>query len=124
MNPLRSLRDYVDRLKALGEIQEIDIEVDWHLELGAIIRRCYELKAPAPLFNRIKGIEAGFRVLGAPATPLPYPTQPSPTSLSWPTETSMYPRTRFSWNRLRRPLYSLLARSAQSGSGPPRATHA
>src|SRR5260370_33754465 len=67
MNRLRSLRDYVDRLQALGEIQEIDVEVDWHLEMGAIIRRCYELQAPAPLFNTIKGIDRGFRVLGAPA---------------------------------------------------------
>src|SRR6266480_2673419 len=67
MNCLRSLREYVDQLKTLGEIQEIDVEVDWNLEMGAIIRRCYELRAPAPLFNRIKGIEPGFRVLGAPA---------------------------------------------------------
>jgi UbiD family decarboxylase len=67
MNRLRSLREYVEALQALGEIQEIDIEVDWHLEMGAIIRRCYELQAPAPLFNTIKGIEPGFRVLGTPA---------------------------------------------------------
>jgi 4-hydroxy-3-polyprenylbenzoate decarboxylase len=61
------LREYIDALKALGEIQEIAAEVDWHLELGAIVRRSYELRAPAPLFERLKGIEAGFRVLGAPA---------------------------------------------------------
>ena len=67
MNRLKSLREYVDQLKALGEIQEIDVEVDWNLEMGAIIRRTYELQAPAPLFTRIKGIEPGFRVLGAPA---------------------------------------------------------
>jgi 4-hydroxy-3-polyprenylbenzoate decarboxylase len=67
MNRLASLREYIDRLKALGEIQEIDVPVDWDLEMGAIIRRSYELRAPAPLFNRINGIEPGFRVLGAPA---------------------------------------------------------
>jgi 4-hydroxy-3-polyprenylbenzoate decarboxylase len=67
MQPFRSLQDYITRLQTLGEIQEIDIEVDWHLEMGAIIRRSYELQAPAPLFNRIKGIDPGFRVLGAPA---------------------------------------------------------
>lgn len=67
MNHCKSLREYIDRLRALGEIQEIDVEVDWNLEMGAIIRRSYELRAPAPLFNRIKGIERGFRVLGAPA---------------------------------------------------------
>ena len=64
---IKSLRDYIDELKALGEIQEIDVEVDWNLEMGAIIRRSYELRAPAPLFKCIKGIERGFRVLGAPA---------------------------------------------------------
>src|SRR6516225_10062599 len=67
MKRLKSLREYIDALHALGEIQEIDVEVDWNLEMGAIIRRSYELRAPAPLFNRIKGIEPGFRVLGAPA---------------------------------------------------------
>jgi 4-hydroxy-3-polyprenylbenzoate decarboxylase len=67
MRRLKSLREYIDALAALGEVQPIDTEVDWHLELGAITRRCYELRAPAPLFNRIKGIEPGFRVLGAPA---------------------------------------------------------
>src|ERR1700731_3468788 len=67
MKHLKSLREYIDQLKAIGEVQEIDVEVDWSLEMGAIIRRSYELQAPAPLFNRIKGIEPGFRVLGAPA---------------------------------------------------------
>lgn len=64
---LKSLREYIDALKAIAEIQEIDKEVDWNLEIGAISRRCYETGAPAPLFNSIKGIEKGFRVLGAPA---------------------------------------------------------
>jgi 4-hydroxy-3-polyprenylbenzoate decarboxylase len=67
MHRLKSLREYLDSLRALGEIQEIDAEVDWHLEMGAVIRRACELRAPAPLFTRIKGIERGFRVLGAPA---------------------------------------------------------
>jgi 4-hydroxy-3-polyprenylbenzoate decarboxylase len=67
MRHLASLREHIDELRALGELQEIDVEVDWELEMGAIIRRSYDLRAPAPLFNRIKGIESGFRVLGAPA---------------------------------------------------------
>jgi len=66
MKHLKSLREYIDALKEIGEIQEIDQEVDWNLEIGAIIRRSYDLKAPAPLFNNIKDIEKGFRVLGAP----------------------------------------------------------
>jgi UbiD family decarboxylase len=67
MQQFKSLREYIEKLGSIGEIQEIETEVDWNLELGAIIRRCYELGAAAPLFNRIKGIEPGFRVLGAPA---------------------------------------------------------
>jgi 4-hydroxy-3-polyprenylbenzoate decarboxylase len=67
MKHLHSLRDHLELLRSLGEIQDVNIEVDLHLEIGAIIRRSYELKAPAPIFTRIKGIERGFRVLGAPA---------------------------------------------------------
>lgn len=68
MTHLRSLREYIEELRALGDVQPIDEEVDWNLEIGAIIRRSYDLAAPAPLFNRIKGYEgSGFRVLGAPA---------------------------------------------------------
>ena len=63
---LKDLRAYVEALRDIGEVQDIDQEVDWNLEIGAIIRRSYELRAPAPLFNRIGGIEPGFRVLGAP----------------------------------------------------------
>ena len=54
-------------MAAIDEVQTIDKEVDWQLEIGAIARRCYETGAPAPLFNTIKGIESGFRVLAAPA---------------------------------------------------------
>src|SRR6476646_3698337 len=67
MKCLKSLREYVDALRGFGEIQDVDAEADWNLEMGAIIRRSYELRAPAPLFNTIPGIEPGFRVLGAPA---------------------------------------------------------
>lgn len=63
---LKSLREYIDALAEIGEVQPIDKAVDWNLEMGAIARRCYEIGAPAPLFNTIKGIELGFRVLAAP----------------------------------------------------------
>ncbi len=66
MKHLKSLREFVDALAANGEVQPIDLEVDWNLEIGAITRHSYELRAPAPLFNTIKGIDKGFRVLGAP----------------------------------------------------------
>ncbi|HEX5438322.1 MAG TPA: UbiD family decarboxylase [Gemmatimonadaceae bacterium] len=62
-----SLREYIDALRAIGEAVDVTPEVDWNLEIGAIIRRCYEIGAPAPLFNHITGIGNGFRVFGAPA---------------------------------------------------------
>jgi len=64
---LKDLREYLSVLDSMGELQEIDVEVDWNLEIGAIIRRAYDLRAPAPLFNNIKDIEEGFRVLGGSA---------------------------------------------------------
>ncbi len=64
MKQLKDLREYLSVLDSIGELQEIDAEVDWNLEIGAIIRRAYDLRAPAPLFNNIKDIEDGFRVLG------------------------------------------------------------
>jgi 4-hydroxy-3-polyprenylbenzoate decarboxylase len=72
----RSPREHLDALRAIGELQEIDQEVDWNLEIGTITRRIYETGGPAVLFNRIKGIEAGFRVLGAPAGISARPGQP------------------------------------------------
>lgn len=67
MQPLLSLRDYIAALRSINEVQEIDQEVEIDLEVGAIIRRCYETSSPAPLFNRIRGVPHGFRILGAPA---------------------------------------------------------
>jgi 4-hydroxy-3-polyprenylbenzoate decarboxylase len=67
MAQLKSFREYVDALAAIGEVQPIAREVDWNLEMGAITRRCNELGAPAPLFERVTGIAPGYRALGAPA---------------------------------------------------------
>jgi 4-hydroxy-3-polyprenylbenzoate decarboxylase len=66
---LKSLREFVDELDAVGELQQIDTETDWNLEIGAIIRRSYDLRAPAPLFTNITDYQdTGFRVLGAPGS--------------------------------------------------------
>ena len=44
----KSYREYLDTLKGMGELIEIDDEVDWYLELGAIFRHSAEtLKSPA-----------------------------------------------------------------------------
>lgn len=66
MKPIKSFREYVQTLKDNNEVVAISREVDWNLEMGAIIRRAYELPSPAPLFKSIKNSTPGFEVLGAP----------------------------------------------------------
>lgn len=39
---LGDLREYIEELRKIGELVEVQEEVDWNLEVGAIIRRCYE----------------------------------------------------------------------------------
>lgn len=66
---IRDLRDFIGLLEQHGELQRIQEEVDWNLEIGAILRRCYDLGGPAALFEKIKDYPRGFRVLGAPMGP-------------------------------------------------------
>ena len=66
MNRLRDLRAFLGALNACGDLQTIDREVDWNLEVGAVIRRSYELRAAAPLFANLPRSRPGSRILGAP----------------------------------------------------------
>lgn len=61
-----TFREFVDALRDLGELVDVTREVDPSLELGAIIRRSYDLRAPAPLFHAVIGSRPGDKVLGAP----------------------------------------------------------
>lgn len=65
VNPPADLRTYLDQLSAVGEVVQVEREVDWHLEMGAIARRCYETGAPAPLFTSVRD-SPGFRAISAP----------------------------------------------------------
>jgi 4-hydroxy-3-polyprenylbenzoate decarboxylase len=57
------LREYIDRLEKEGELKRIKAEVDWNLELGAIMRRANDLREPALLFENIKGYPSDCKVL-------------------------------------------------------------
>jgi 4-hydroxy-3-polyprenylbenzoate decarboxylase len=57
----RSYRDYLEQMVKEGEYLAIDDEVDWNLEIGAIIRRAEETLSPMPIFNKVKDCP-GFRV--------------------------------------------------------------
>ncbi|MBI4492508.1 MAG: UbiD family decarboxylase [Chloroflexi bacterium] len=61
--PCRDLRDWLDRVRAIGQLQEVQ-GADWNLELGILA----ELNAKRPdskalLFDEITGYPAGFRVV-------------------------------------------------------------
>jgi 4-hydroxy-3-polyprenylbenzoate decarboxylase len=71
-----NLRDYLTALDALGDVMHIHREVDGDLEPGAITRRSYEIRSPAPLFENIRGVAPGFRILGAPAALCSRPDMP------------------------------------------------
>ncbi len=60
-------RHFVDHLRRQGDLVDVHTEVDANLEIGAITRRVYERRAPAPLFHNIRDSLPGARVLGAPA---------------------------------------------------------
>jgi len=63
----RDLREYIKKLEEEKELIRIKEEVDWNLEVGAIIRRSMDVKGPAPFFENIKGYPEGYRIFGTPA---------------------------------------------------------
>ena len=71
----RSYRDYLELMQREGEFVAIDDEVDWNLEIGAIIRRADETLSPSPIFNRVKDCpgfrcaELGMTKSGTPGRP-------------------------------------------------------
>ncbi|KEF62944.1 uncharacterized protein A1O9_00918 [Exophiala aquamarina CBS 119918] len=65
--PHLDFRSFVDELRSDNDLADINAEVDPHLEVAAIIRRAYEVRSKAPLFNNVRGARDGlFRILGAP----------------------------------------------------------
>lgn len=66
MKKINNLREYIDKLREHKELLDVKAEVDWNLEIGAIIRRTYDLQAPSPYFHSVK--DKIGRVLGAPVS--------------------------------------------------------
>ncbi len=66
MDRLADLRSYLSVLDELGDIEHVTRVVNADLEAAAITRRSTEQRKPAPLFERIAGFGAGFRMVGAP----------------------------------------------------------
>jgi phenylphosphate carboxylase alpha subunit len=62
--PYKDLREFIARLEKEGEAIQIKEEVDWNLEIGAILRRSCEKGLPAPFFQKIKDYPPGYRLFG------------------------------------------------------------
>ena len=60
--PYADLREYINRLEEEEELMRITTEVDWNLELGAIIRRANDLRQPSLLFDNIKDYPSDYRI--------------------------------------------------------------
>src|ERR1700732_2251278 len=65
MARINDLREYLQALESIGDVEHIDRPVSAALEAAAITRRSTELRRPAPLFDIIEGAAPGFRMLGA-----------------------------------------------------------
>ena len=58
----KDIRDFIATLKETDDCIEIDKEVDWDQEAGAIGRRVCVMSGPALLFNKIKDYPEGYRI--------------------------------------------------------------
>ena len=50
----RDLRGHIDKLEQEGELQRIKVEVDWDVEISAIMRQVFKQNGPACLFEKVK----------------------------------------------------------------------
>ena len=53
--PYKDLRKNIQDFEAAGELHRIKAEVDWDVELSAIMRRVFKHNGPACLFENVKG---------------------------------------------------------------------
>jgi len=53
----KDLREFIMKLEEEGELHRIKAEVDWNLELSAIMRKVQEVNGPACLFEKVKDSE-------------------------------------------------------------------
>ncbi|MFC1979717.1 UbiD family decarboxylase, partial [Chloroflexota bacterium] len=65
--PFKDVREFITKLEQAGEAQQIEEEVDWNLEAGAMLRRSAEAGLPAPFFQRVQGYPKGYRLFGGMA---------------------------------------------------------
>lgn len=64
--PFIDNREFIKELEKTSDVIRVKEEVDWDLEVGAILRRLNERVGPAVLFEKIKDYPTGYRIFGAP----------------------------------------------------------
>ncbi len=62
--PIRDLRSFIAALESWDELARVRVEVDWNLEIGAIVERNSQKKGPALFFERVKGYKTPLFVGG------------------------------------------------------------
>jgi len=110
--PFNDLREYIARLEREGEVQRIEKEVDPVLEVGAVMRRSYDLRAPAPFFLNLKGYPKG-RIFGAPISLSRRKGRPFARfaiSMEMPPESSAFEIIEEYIRRIRKPIKPVLVR--------------
>lgn len=65
MNRKFGLRGYLEALRGIDQLVEIDRPVDVNREMSAIARLCYESGAPVPLFHELAGVDTSFQAVSA-----------------------------------------------------------
>jgi len=58
------IREFIEGLRKAGELADVNAEVDWRYEIGAIVRKNLDLKGPALLFSKIKGYNSALFTCG------------------------------------------------------------
>lgn len=58
-------REFIQQLKETGDVKFIRREVDWDLEIGAVVRKTCEEEGPSVLFENVKDYPE-YKVFGAP----------------------------------------------------------
>lgn len=58
------LREHIEKLRKMGELLEVNAEVDWNLEASAITAMTQRVYGRPVLFNKIKGYPEGYRIMG------------------------------------------------------------
>ncbi len=76
MGRIKDLREYIEVLDSLGDVEHVTRPVSALLEAAAITRLSTEQRRPAPLFDTIEGTQPGFRMFGAAGALSSVPERP------------------------------------------------